>query len=35
MSTNNKIEQDIVSLYQKINVGKNNICIKTKIYINL
>ncbi len=30
MSTNNKIEQDIVNLYQKINVGKNSICAKCK-----
>ncbi len=28
MSTYNKIEQNIVNLYQKINVGKSNICIQ-------
>lgn len=30
MSTNNKTEQNIVNLYQKINVGKSNICVQCK-----
>ncbi len=30
MSTKNKTEQDIVNLYQRINVGKNSICVKCK-----